>query len=139
MIRRNVLLALVAVVTGDTGDEREITRLLRRLQNSLQAGAPADLLGLVDADKFPEYGRFADTIRRLLEEDTVRAYFRQLKDPSRENGRLELFLDGEMEISRNNAAGQVRRRRAQLRISLEGAKNRLKIVELQPRGFFDPL
>ena len=91
---------------------REITRILRDLQFALEGGSARGFLSLIDSAKFDDYLRFEDMVERLMREDAIRAYFRQLTSSSSPaEGKAQTVVEAEMELGRKDAAGQLQQRR----------------------------
>ncbi len=119
---------------------REIARIQRDLQFALEGGSAEGVLSLIDSAKFRGYSSFQDTVERLLREDTVRAYFRQVSgSSSAEEGRARSRVDAEMQLARKDAAGQMERRRQQLELEFERTRRGWRITNIGPRKFFEPL
>ena len=119
---------------------REIARIQRDLQFALEGGSAQGVLSLIDSAKFRDYASFQDTVERLLREDTVRAYFRQVSgSSSAEEGRARSRVDAEMQLARKDAAGQMERRRQELELEFERTRRGWRITNIGPRKFFEPL
>ncbi len=118
---------------------REITRLLREMQSALEGGSARALLSLIDSAKFADYRLFEDTVERLLREDSIRAYFRQVDSALPAQDKARTVVEAEMEVSRRDAAGQVERRRQELVVDFERTRRGWRIVNLTPRSYFEPL
>ena len=119
---------------------REIARIQRDLQFALEGGSAQGVLSLIDSAKFRDYASFQDTVERLLREDTVRAYFRQVSgSSSAEEGRARSRVDAEMQLARKDAAGQMERRRQELDFEFERTRRGWRITNIGPRKFFEPL
>ena len=126
---------------SNSGDiPREIARIQRDLQFALEGGSAQGVLSLIDSAKFRDYASFRDTVERLLREDTVRAYFRQVSgSSSAEEGRARSRVDAEMQLARKDAAGQMERRRQELELEFERTGRGWRITNIGPRKFFEPL
>ncbi|OFV98222.1 MAG: hypothetical protein A3F68_10005 [Acidobacteria bacterium RIFCSPLOWO2_12_FULL_54_10] len=118
--------------------DKAITTLIRDLQLDLESSSSRNLLNKIDSSKFDDYPRFEDMVERLLRENSLRAFFRQASKTIRESS-AQTILDAEMEISRNDAAGQTDRRHQQIVIDFELTSRGWKIVNITPRDFFTPL
>lgn len=133
----------------DSGDEkavdpkdinREVTRMLRDMQFALEGGSSRSFLNLIDSAKFDDYPRFEDAVERLMREDTIRAFFRQVTtSPNAAEGKAQTIVDAEMELGRKDAAGQLQRRRQQLVLDFERTRRGWRIINITPRNYFDPL
>ena len=120
--------------------QREIARILRDLQFALEGGSAQGVLSLIDAAKFRDYARFQDTVERLLREDTLRVYFRQVSGSwSATETRARSRVDAEMQLARKDAVGQTGRRRQQVELQLERTQRGWRITNITPRAFFEPL
>ena len=120
--------------------QQEIARIVRDLQFALEGGSAQGVLSLTDSTKFRNYASFQDTVERLVREDTIRAYFRQVSGSrSAEKGRARSRVDAEMELARKDAAGQTERRRRQLEFEFERTRRGWRITNITPRTFFEPL
>jgi len=119
---------------------REVTQILRDLQFSLEGSSSRGFLALIDSAKFDDYPRFQDNIERLMNEDSIRAYFRTVNtSPNAAEGKAQTILDAEMEISRKNSLGQAQRRKQQLVIDFENTRRGWRITNITPRSYFNPL
>ena len=120
--------------------QQEIARIVRDLQFALEGGSAQGVLSLTDSTKFRNYASFQDTVERLVREDTIRAYFRQVSGSrSAEKGSARSRVDAEMELARKDAAGQTERRRRQLAFEFERTRRGWRITNITPRTFFEPL
>ena len=90
-----------------------------------------------EAAKFDDFPRFEDMIDRLLRENSLRVYFRQVSNTFQQET-AQSTIDAEMELTRKDAAGQIDRRRQQLVIDFERTSRGWKIINLTPRDFFRP-
>ena len=118
--------------------ERALTQLIRGMQVDLESSSSHSFLSNIDSAKFDDYPRFEDMIERLAREDTLRVYFRQSPHYIHETS-AQSIVDADMEISRNNSAGQRDRRHQQIVIDFELTSRGWKIVNITPRDFFRPL
>lgn len=119
---------------------REITRILRDLQFALEGGSARGFLSLIDSAKFDDYLRFEDMVERLMREDTIRAYFRQVTSASSPaEGKAQTVVEAEMELGRKDAAGQLQRRRQQLVLDFGHSRRGWRIINITPRNYFEPL
>ena len=119
---------------------KRIARIVRDLQFALEGSSAQGVLALIDSAKFPDYLSFRDTVERLLREDSIRAYFRQVKGSSSpEKGIARSTVQAEMELARKDAAGQVERRRQQLELEFRRTRRGWRIINITPRNFFEPL
>jgi len=118
--------------------ERALTQLIRGMQADLESSSSHGFLSSIDSAKFEDYPRFEDMIERLAREDTVRVNFRQSPHSIHESN-AQTIVDADMEISRNNSAGQRDRRHQQIVIDFELTSRGWKIVNITPRDFFRPL
>ena len=119
--------------------QQEIARIVRDLQFALEGGSAQGVLSLTDSTKFRNYASFQDTVERLVREDTIRAYFRQVSGSrSAEKDRARSRVDAEMELARKDAAGQTERRRQQLEFEFERTRRGWRITNITPRTFFEP-
>ena len=124
--------------TKDQDPQREIGQLISDLQNDLEASSSSGVLGKIDRSRFEDFARFQDSVERLTREDTLRAYFRQLSSTFK-NDQAELVLDAEMEMTRKDSTLQAQQRKQQITIDLARTSRGWKIVNIIPRGFFEPL
>lgn len=118
--------------------EKALTQLIRGLQADLESSASRSFLSAIDSAKFDDYPRFEDMIERLGREDTLRVYFRQSPHSIHDTS-AQTIVDADMEISRNNSAGQRDRRHQQIVFDFELTSRGWKIVNITPRDFFRPL
>ena len=118
--------------------ERALTQLIRGMQVDLESSSSNGFLSSIDSAKFDDYPRFQDMIERLTREDTLRVNFRQ-SSHSIHKSNAQTIVDADMEISRNNSAGQRDRRHQQIVIDFELTSRGWKIVNITPRDFFSPL
>jgi hypothetical protein len=118
--------------------ERALTQLIRGMQVDLESSSSHGFLSNIDSAKFDDYPRFEDMIERLAREDTLRVNFRQSPHSIHESS-AQTIVDADMEISRNNSAGQRDRRHQQIVIDFELTSRGWKIVNITPRDFFNPL
>jgi len=118
--------------------QRAITSLIRGLQMDLESASSRGVLSTIDSAKFDDYPRFEDMVERLTRENTLRVYFRQANNIIKED-KAQTIIDGEMEMVRKDAAGQIQRRRQQIVIDFELTDRGWKIVNITPREFFQPL
>ena len=118
--------------------ERALTQLIRGMQADLESSSIHGFLSTIDSAKFDDYPRFEDMIERLAREDTLRVNFRQSPHSIHES-KAQTIVDADMEISRNNSAGQRDRRHQQIVIDFELTSRGWKIVNITPRDFFRPL
>jgi hypothetical protein len=118
--------------------ERALTQLIRGMQVDLESSSSNGFLSSIDSAKFEDYPRFEDMIDRLTREDTLRVNFRQSSHSIHESN-AQTIVDADMEISRNNSAGQRDRRHQQMVIDFELTSRGWKIVNITPRDFFSPL
>jgi hypothetical protein len=118
--------------------ERALTQLIRGMQMDLESSSSRSFLSNIDSAKFEDYPRFEDMIDRLTREDTLRVNFRQSPHSIHESN-AQTIVDADMEISRNNSAGQRDRRHQQMVIDFELTSRGWKIVNITPRDFFSPL
>ena len=118
--------------------ERALTNLIRGMQMDLESGSSRGVLANIDSAKFDDYPRFEDSVERLTREDTLRVYFRQANNNI--NGdKAQTIVDGEMEMTRKDAASQLQRRRQQIVIDFELTDRGWKKINITPREFFQPL
>ena len=118
--------------------EQAIADIVRQLQFDLQGSSRRGVLSSIDSARFEDYARFADMMDRLTREDTLRVYFRQATNSVRE-GRAQVVIDAEMELTRKDAAVPPERRRQQIVIDFELTPRGWRIVNITPRDFFRPL
>ena len=118
--------------------ERAIAQAVRQMQMDLEGSSSRGFLSLIDSAKFDDYPRFEDMIDRLLREDILRVFFRQVTN-SIEETRAQTTLDAEMEMTRKDSAGMMDRRRQQLVVDFERTSRGWKIINITPREFFQPL
>ena len=119
---------------------REISQMMRDMQFALEGGSSRNFLQLIDSEKFDDFPRFQDRIERLMQDDTIRAYFRNANtSPNTAAGKAQTIVDAEMEIGRKNSTTQPQRRRQQLVIDFENTRRGWRITNITPRSYFDPL
>ena len=118
--------------------ERAIARLVREMQLDLEGSSSSGLLGKIDSAKFDDFPRFQDMVERLVREDTLRVYFRQVTN-SVVDDVAQTMLDAEMEMTRKDSTAPAEQRRQQITIDLERTARGWKITKITPRDFFRPL
>ena len=115
-----------------------IARVIRQMKMNLEGSSSRGFLLNIHAAKFEDYPRFEEMIERLLREDVLRVYFRQVSN-SIQQDISRTILDAEFEITRKDSAGRLERRRGQITIRLERTSEGWKIINITPRDFFRPL
>ena len=115
-----------------------IARIIRQMKMNLEGSSSRGFLLNIHAAKFEDYPRFEEMIERLLREDVLRVYFRQVSN-SIQQDISRTILDAEFEITRKDSAGRLERRRGQITIRLERTSEGWKIINITPRDFFRPL
>ncbi|MBI4463865.1 MAG: hypothetical protein HY647_04095 [Acidobacteria bacterium] len=118
--------------------ERVIAQTVRQMQFDLEGSSSRSFLSHFDSVKFDDYPRFEEMIERLLRENSLRVFLRQVSNTIQQDT-AQTILDAEMELTRKDAAGQIERRRQQLVIDFERTDRGWKIVNLNPRDYFRPL
>lgn len=122
--------------------ERDLNRLVKDLQFALEGGSSRGFLNYFDSAKFDDYPRFEDMVERLMRQDSLRVNFRTAfsAPPSGQApGKSQMTIDGDMEVARKDAVGQVTRRRMQLVVEFQYTKRGWRITNLTPRNYFEPL
>ena len=115
-----------------------IARVIRQMKMNLEGSSSRGFLLNIHAAKFEDYPRFEEMIERLLREDVLRVYFRQVSN-SIQQDISRTILDAELEITRKDSAGRLERRRGQITLHLERISEGWKITNITPRDFFRPL
>lgn len=118
--------------------DKVISTLIRDLQLDMESASSRNLLNKIDSSKFDDYPRFEDMVEQLLRENSLRAFFRQASKTIGESS-AQTILEADLEISRNDAAGQTDRRRQQIVVDFELTSRGWKIVNITPRDLFRPL
>ena len=115
-----------------------IARVIGQMKMNLEGSSIRGFLLNIHAAKFEDYPRFEEMIERLLREDVLRVYFRQVSN-SIQQDIFRTILDAELEITRKDSAGRLERRRGRITIRLERTSEGWKIINITPRDFFRPL
>ena len=114
-----------------------IARVIGQMKMNLEGSSIRGFLLNIHAAKFEDYPRFEEMIERLLREDVLRVYFRQVSN-SIQQDIFRTILDAELEITRKDSAGRLERRRGRITIRLERTSEGWKIINITPRDFFAP-
>ena len=140
------LAACAARATGQQGERpsaqedplRAVAQIVREMQMDLEGSSSSGLLRKIDSAKFDGFPRFQDMVERLIREDTLRVFFRQIRSDINQD-KAQTLLDAEMELTRRDSPAVPERRRQQLTIDLERTTRGWRIVNIAPRDFFRPL
>ncbi|MBI4442133.1 MAG: hypothetical protein HY649_02015 [Acidobacteria bacterium] len=117
--------------------ERVIAQAVRQMQMDLEGSSSRSFMSHFEAAKFDDFPRFEEMIDRLLRENSLRVFFRQVSNSFQQDA-AQSTIDAEMELTRKDAAGQIDRRRQQLVIDFQRTSRGWKIINLTPRDFFRP-
>jgi hypothetical protein len=116
-------------------DERAAAEVLGTIKDGLEGHSQRRLLSAFDGDKMDGFLTFQDQIDAYFARyEGFRVTLRILQT-SEENNRGVILADFQVE-SEPRDGGRISRREGQLRFELERGKNRWKIVDFNPRGFF---
>ncbi len=112
-------------------------RVLSDFREGLVASAQQRALAAFDGAQMPGYNRFADSISALfLRYDSFRVFYR-ITQTATNSGRGLAMTEFTLEATPPDGAMPAVRRTGQLRFEFARSCKTWKIVDVQPRGFFE--
>ncbi len=138
-LRRLCLLLLTAsaVSLGAAEPGIEARRLVLDASRALQAGNARRFLSYVDKKDFDGFYRLREQIAALTEQRDVASSV-DIEIVEVDGTRVVLDVDWLVQLTWKRQPGPVEIRREDLRITVETAGKKAKIVGLSPLGFLDP-
>ena len=119
-------------------DQLAITRTLQDASRALQARNAARFLSYFDRKRLSDYSEIESSTVALVQQADIASSI-EVGRWKQEGGEYIGTVDWILQLTLISAPGEVQTRRERIELRIAKSKNRWKIVELTPAGFFRPL
>jgi hypothetical protein len=118
--------------------DRVVTNIMREIQDGLEGHVQRILTSTFDDNQMDGYLQLEDQIEQFFNKyDAIRIHYRIIQN-SVEGPKGIALVELQMEAAPRDGRGPSLRRDEQFRFELERGKKGWKIVDFQPRNFFNP-